>query len=78
MPDWASVANDYDAVHLQVGAYLAASGTAVEVEPGVHSVIAGWAPGDTYWLTDVVDIEPEGRVFVKNQGDDLWHAEEDR
>ncbi|GAA1074312.1 hypothetical protein [Tsukamurella spumae] len=76
MPDWASVAREYDAVHLQVGAYLAASGTAIEVEPGVHSVIAGWAPGDTYWLTDVVEVEPEGRVFVKDRDDDLWHAEE--
>ena len=77
MPDWASVAQEYDAVHLQVGAYLAASGTAIEVEPGVHSVIAGWAPGDTFWLTDVVEVEPRGRIFVKDQGDDLWHAEEE-
>ncbi|CAM3936051.1 hypothetical protein TSST111916_14385 [Tsukamurella strandjordii] len=77
MPDWAAVAEEYDAVHLQVGAYLAASGTAIEVEPGVHSVIAGWAPGDTFWLTDVVEVEPRGRVFVKDQGDDLWHAVEE-
>lgn len=77
MPDWAAVAQEYDAVHLQVGAYLAASGTAIEVEPGVHSVIAGWAPGDTFWLTDVVEVEPRGRIFVKDQGDDLWHAEEE-
>lgn len=77
MPDWASVAQVYDAVHLQVGAYLAASGTAIEVEPGVHAVIAGWAPGDTFWLTDVVDVEPRGRIFVKDRDDDLWHAEEE-
>ncbi|TWS22329.1 hypothetical protein FK268_20205 [Tsukamurella sputi] len=77
MPDWASVAREYDAVHLQVGAYLAASGTAIEVEPGVHSVIAGWAPGDTYWLTDVVETEPVGRIFVKNRDDDLWHPTEE-
>ncbi|MCS3779260.1 hypothetical protein [Tsukamurella ocularis] len=77
MPDWRSVAEEYDAVHLQVGAYLAASGTAIEVEPGVHSVIAGWAPGDTFWLTDVVEVEPRGRIFVKDRDDDLWHPEED-
>jgi hypothetical protein len=77
MPDWASVAHEYDAVHLQVGAYLAASGTAIEVEPGVHSVIAGWAPGDTYWLTDVVEVDPVGRIFVKDQDDDLWHPTEE-
>lgn len=77
MPDWAAVASEYDAVHLQVGAYLAASGTAIEVEPGVHSVIAGWAPGDTYWLTDVVEVDPVGRIFVKDQDDDLWHPTEE-
>ncbi|VDR38421.1 Uncharacterised protein [Tsukamurella paurometabola] len=77
MPDWEAVSREYDAVHLQVGAYLAASGTAIEVEPGVHSVIAGWAPGDTYWLTDVVEVEPRGRIFVKDRDDDLWHAEEE-
>ncbi|MGC5027786.1 hypothetical protein ACLQ3K_23790 [Tsukamurella sp. DT100] len=77
MPDWAAVAQEYDAVHLQVGAYLAASGTAIEVEPGVHSVIAGWAPGDTFWLTDAVEVEPRGRIFVKDRDDDLWHAEEE-
>lgn len=77
MPDWSAVAREYDAVHLQVGAYLAASGTAIEVEPGVHSVIAGWAPGDTYWLTDVVEVDPVGRIFVKDQDDDLWHPTEE-
>ncbi len=77
MPDWRSVGEEYDAVHLQVGAYLAASGTAIEVEPGVHSVIAGWAPGETFWLTDVVEVEPHGRIFVKDRDDDLWHAEEE-
>ncbi|KXP08294.1 hypothetical protein AXK57_17710 [Tsukamurella pulmonis] len=77
MPDWRSVAREFDAVHLQVGAYLAASGTAIEVGPGVHSVIAGWAPGETFWLTDVVEVEPQGRVFVKDEGDDLWHPAEE-
>lgn len=77
MPDWAAVAVEYDAVHLVVSTYLSVGGTAIEVEPGVHSVIAGWAPGDTYWLTDVVEVEPQGRVFVKDRDDDLWHPEEE-
>lgn len=76
MPDWAEVAGEYDAVHLQVGAYLAASGTAIPVEPGMHSVIAGWAPGNTFWLTDVVQVEPEGWLFVKD-GDDQWRPAEE-
>lgn len=31
VPDWGEVAREYDAVHLQVGAYLAAAGTAIPV-----------------------------------------------
>lgn len=34
MPDWAAVAEQYDAVHLQVGAYLEAAGTAIPIDCG--------------------------------------------
>jgi hypothetical protein len=53
VPDWAQVAKYYDAVHLQVGAYLAAAGVAIpiDVNPKTASVIAGWNPDETYWFT---------------------------
>ena len=50
VPDWAGVAEHYDAVHLQVGTYLAAAGTAIPVGADTASVIAGWDPDQTYWF----------------------------
>jgi hypothetical protein len=54
VPDWSAVALEHDAVHLTVAGYLAAAGTIVEVDDDAASVIAGWNPGETYWLTDGV------------------------
>ncbi|WRS30973.1 hypothetical protein U6G28_04625 [Actinomycetaceae bacterium MB13-C1-2] len=50
MPDWARVAERYDGVHLQVGAYLEAAGTAIPVDEETATVIAGWDPDTTYWF----------------------------
>ena len=61
IPDWAAVAEDYDAVHVTVLGYLATAGRAVPT-PGGATVLAGWGPGHTCWLrpdrlayTDVVE-----------------------
>lgn len=53
VPDWDRVARHYDAVHLQVGAYLSLAGRPITVpgDPGVASMIAGWSPDETYWFT---------------------------
>lgn len=53
IPDWSLVATDFDAVHLQIGTYLSCAGTAIPVDEGTCSVIAGWDPDETFWLTDV-------------------------
>lgn len=53
MPDWASVAEHFDAVHLTVWGYLTTAGGAVPVHlPGADSasVLAGWTPDATHWL----------------------------
>lgn len=63
IPDWEHVARDWDAVHLQPLAYLSSAGRVLEVEasPGVATatLIAGFDPGSTLWLTDVV-VEWDG------------------
>lgn len=59
IPDWATVAEHYDAVHLQVGAYLSAAGTAIPVDEQTASVIAGWDPDQTYWFTPNIRISDE-------------------
>lgn len=54
VPDWSAVAREYDAVHLTMTGYLQAAGTAIAVDETRASVIAGWAPDETFWLTDVL------------------------
>ncbi|WP_238072578.1 hypothetical protein [Rhodococcus zopfii] len=51
LPDWATVAVDYDAVHLTVLGYLTTPGLAIPLtaHPGA-SVLAGWDPDATFWL----------------------------
>lgn len=70
IPDWSAVAHDYDAVHLTVAGYLTAAGTAITVGDTTVSVIAGWAPDETFWLTDVigagVDLGVEGENWVRD------------
>lgn len=56
MPDWSLVAEDYDGVHLTVAAYLSAVSMAIPVSEDSASVIAGWNPDETWWLTDVTSL----------------------
>ncbi|GAA1161570.1 hypothetical protein [Nesterenkonia sandarakina] len=53
IPDWQAVAQQYDGVHLSVAGYLSAAGRAIDIDIDAEtaSVIAGWNPGETWWLT---------------------------
>lgn len=51
IPDWSAVSGDYDAVHLGVAGYLSTAGRALPTRTG-QSVLAGFDPDLTYWLTD--------------------------
>ncbi len=64
VPDWTRIADQYDGVHLTVTGYLAAAGTAIDVDDNTASVIAGWAPDETYWLTDTADFNGSTRIWV--------------
>ena len=52
VPDWASVAERYDAVHLSVAGYLSASGRAIPLDEQTSSMMTGWGPGQVVWLVD--------------------------
>ena len=69
MPDWVAVAVDHAAVHLTAAAYLTAAGTAVPVDDGVASVIAGWNPDETYWLSDDARPGEDSAVWVRDDQD---------
>ncbi|MCF3139097.1 hypothetical protein LRQ04_07480 [Paenarthrobacter sp. AR 02] len=65
IPDWEQAASEWDAVHLTVDGYLNAAGRALSVGPDTATVIAGWDPGSTIWLTEVARESEQPRQF--------WH-----
>lgn len=67
IPDWQAVSRDHDAVHLSVIAYLAGAGRALPTRHG-QTVIAGFDPDLTYWLT-------EG--LIETNPPDTWNALDD-
>jgi hypothetical protein len=54
IPDYQAVAADYDAVHVSVGGYLTTAGRALPVTGDAATMLAGWDPDQTYWLTDTL------------------------
>ncbi|OAV53973.1 hypothetical protein A6F49_00500 [Enteractinococcus helveticum] len=59
VPDWVQVAEHYDGIHLQVGAYLAAAGVAIPIDDSTDtaSMIAGWNPDETYWFSSNINYD---------------------
>lgn len=74
VPDWVQVAAHYDAVHLQVGAYLAVAGVAIPIDDntGTASLIAGWNPDETYWLSSNIAYGQQyTRWELRDDGTDM-------
>jgi hypothetical protein len=76
MPDWQSVAEEWDAVHLSCRGYLRAATREIVVDDERSSVLAGWSPDLTVWLTDRAR-EWEGdriewRCDEPGSSDDVW------
>lgn len=60
IPHWQRVADEWDSVHLTTLGYLSSATRLLSLDGGYGSVIAGWAPNSTLWLTDTtLDAEPE-------------------
>ena len=80
LPDWARVAEEYDAVHLQALAYLSAAGTAIPVDERRSSVIAGWNPDQTFWFTPRVRYADESVSWaLQDRGErGIWTSESRR
>ncbi len=61
IPNWLELSDRYDAIHLQVTGYLETAGRFLRVGNG-GTLLAGWNPGATYWLTDCLAMtEPVTR-----------------
>ena len=55
IPDYLAAAADYDAIHLTVHGYLSTAGRALPAADA-HTVLAGWNPDETWWLTDSAEL----------------------
>ncbi|MFD1722324.1 hypothetical protein [Amnibacterium endophyticum] len=77
IPDWQAVGRDFDAVHLSVLGYLNAATRRLQVGPGAATVLAGWDPDQTWWLTDILAPPTTAEHWRTDQeaGDVLhgWH-----
>ncbi|MEO3939837.1 hypothetical protein V3C41_01995 [Paenarthrobacter nicotinovorans] len=73
IPDWERAAKEWDAVHLTVACYLSTAGRALETTEDTASVIAGWDPGSTIWLTDVArETEGPRQLWLRPHNEELW------
>src|ERR1035437_3787869 len=70
IPDFAAVAEDYDAVHVSMAGYLATAGRALPIDDAC-TVLAGWDPGQTYWLTDMLPLAGSATNWVKSDEEPL-------
>lgn len=77
IPDWERVAARWDAVHLTTLGYLSAATTLIEIDEEYGSVIGGWAPDSTIWLTDVArEWTPQRQEWTRPQDDWRWSTSE--
>ena len=72
IPDWEQVAAEWDAVHLTVLGYLSSATRALQVDADTASVIAGWDPDGTLWLTGAAREDDIPRQEWRRTGEDSW------
>ncbi|MBO0865271.1 MAG: hypothetical protein J2P16_09395, partial [Mycobacterium sp.] len=55
--------------------YLTTAGQAIDIGQDAGSVIAGWAPDETYWLTDMLEITgPASHWTRDDRSEDTWRT----
>ncbi|RBP61503.1 hypothetical protein DFO66_12137 [Brevibacterium sanguinis] len=72
IPDWSTVAQDHDGVRVTVAGYLRTAGRVIEVDSDRASLMAGWNPGQTFWLNDVVRDVAEVVDWSFDDATDEW------
>ena len=73
IPDWEHVASEWDAVHLTVLGYLNGATRPLQVDTQTATVIAGWDPDSTIWLTDVArESEGPRQAWHRASHGDRW------
>jgi hypothetical protein len=73
IPDWEQMASEWDALHLTVLGYLNGATRALQVDTQTATVIAGWDPDSTIWLTDVArESEGPRQLWHRASRGDRW------
>jgi hypothetical protein len=67
-PDYVAVAADWDAVHLTVAGYLSTAGVTCPVTGQAATMLAGWNPDQTWWLTDALTLGGPATYWVNPDG----------
>lgn len=70
IPDWTAVAQDVDAVHVSVRGYLRTAGLPLRAGDG-WTLLAGWEPDATWWLTDCLRVVGEAEHRVRTDRDPM-------
>jgi hypothetical protein len=72
MPNWAAVAQHYDGVHMSTAAYLTTAGKLLKLDDASATLIAGWNPDQTWWLSPaaVTPTSPPQQWQLSNH--DVW------
>lgn len=65
IPDFAAAADAYDGIHLAMAGYLLTAGRPVPVAGG-HTLLAGWDPDATYWLSDLPAPDPQVERWTRD------------
>lgn len=74
IPDWLGLSEEWDAVHLSTMAYLRSATALIEIDSEYASVIGGWAPDSTFWLTDAArEWEEPRQHWTRPQSNDEWN-----
>lgn len=71
-PDWRRIAREWDAVHLTTLGYLTGATRTIEVDDEYASVLAGWAPDSTIWLTDAATESGPRQDWRREHPDAAW------
>jgi len=75
IPDFEAVAADYDAIHLSMAGYVLTAGRALPVD-NARTLLAGWDPDETYWLTDILTVSGKARTWNLRREPIEWDPDE--
>jgi hypothetical protein len=70
VPRWSAVARDWDGVHLTVAGYLSTAGCPLPIRTA-RTMLAGWNPDQTYWVTDVLANSGQAQAWHNISGDPI-------